>query len=346
MNKKFDVVIGNPPYQEEAQGEATNQMPIYHLFMTAAYEVGEKAVLITPARFLFNAGYTPKAWNAKMLEDPHLTVPIYAPNSDKLFPGTDIKGGVAVTYRDASKLGEPIGTFTKHPELNTIIHKVNEVGESSLVSLGISNDRVYRYTPEMHDENPEVRALMSGGNQFKLDSRAFERLPNIYFTEQPAGGSKYIRVLGLDERKKRSFRWIRHDYVTGPAALDKFKVALPKANGSGAFGETLAPPIVLEPSIAVTGTFITIGAFETEAQAQACLKYLKSKFARAMLGVLKVTQDNLARVWEYVPSQDFTSASVVDWSQPISEIDQELYAKYGLDVDEISFIETHVKRMA
>jgi hypothetical protein len=100
MSKKFDVVIGNPPYQEEAQGNATNQMPIYHLFMAAVYEVGEKAVLITPARFLFNAGYTPKAWNAKMLADPHLTVPIYAPNSDKLFPGTDIKGGVVVTYRD------------------------------------------------------------------------------------------------------------------------------------------------------------------------------------------------------------------------------------------------------
>jgi hypothetical protein len=186
---------------------------------------------------------------------------------------------------------------------------------------------------------------MSGGNQFKLDSRAFERLATIYFAERPTDGAAYVRVLGLDSKKKRSFRWIRSDYVTGPDALHKFKVALPKANGSGVFGETLAPPIVLEPSAAVTGTFITIGAFDTELQAQACFKYLKSKFARAMLGVLKVTQDNLSRVWEYVPTQDFTSASDINWSQSIPEIDQELYRKYGLDVDEIAFIELHIKPM-
>ena len=74
MSKKFDVVIGNPPYQEDAQGGGGTQMPIFHLFMNAAYEVGKKTVLITPARFLFHAGHTPKAWNAKMLNDPHLTV--------------------------------------------------------------------------------------------------------------------------------------------------------------------------------------------------------------------------------------------------------------------------------
>ena len=114
MSKKFDVVIGNPPYQEEAQGGGTRDTPVYHLFMDAAYEVGKKAVLITPARFLFNAGFTPKAWNDKMLADPHLTVPHYVPNSDELFPGTDINGGIAVTYRDADREGEPIGTFTEY----------------------------------------------------------------------------------------------------------------------------------------------------------------------------------------------------------------------------------------
>ena len=105
MSKKFDVVIGNPPYQEEAQGEGTRDTPVYHLFMDAAYEVGTKAVLITPARFLFNAGFTPKAWNEKMLADPHLTVPIYVRDSSELFPGTKIHGGIAVTYRDADRAG-------------------------------------------------------------------------------------------------------------------------------------------------------------------------------------------------------------------------------------------------
>ena len=94
MPKKFDVVIGNPPYQEEAQGSGTRDTPLYHLFMDAAYEVGKKAILITPARFLFNAGFTPKAWNEKMLADPRLSVPHYTPTSADLFPGTGFKGGI------------------------------------------------------------------------------------------------------------------------------------------------------------------------------------------------------------------------------------------------------------
>ncbi len=346
MAKKFDVVIGNPPYQEESKGDATNQMPIYHHFIDAAYEVGEKAVLITPARFLFDAGYTPKAWNKKMLDDVHLSAPIYAPNSDKLFPGTDIKGGVVVTYRDPSKSFGPIGTFTKHPELNDVLHRVTARGPKPLTEIGITNVRVYRYTQAMHDAKSELRDLMSSGNQFKLDSRAFSRLASVFLSEEPRDGAAYVRVLGLDENKKRAMRWIRSDFITGPEALHKFKVALPKANGSGSFGEALAPPVILEPETAVTGTFITIGAFDTSVEAQACLKYLKSKFSRAMLGILKVTQDNLARVWRHVPLQDFTAKSEIDWTKSASEIDQQLYAKYKLSAADIAFIETHVKPMA
>jgi hypothetical protein len=343
MNKKFDVVIGNPPYQEEAQGAATNQMPIYHLFMEAAYEVGKKVVLITPARFLFNAGYTPKAWNMKMLEDPHLTVPHYAPNSAVLFPGTDIKGGVAVTYRDETLAGEPVGLFTKHPELTSILHKLSDLAISSF-STAFTSSRSYRYTDIMHSDYPRADGLMPKGDQFKLNTRAFEQLPFLFQEERPSDGNSYVRVAGL-VKNRRAFRWIRHDYIAGPPALRKYKVALSKASGSGAFGETFAPPLVLDPDVAVTGTFITVGAFDTELEVQACVKYIKSKFARALLGVLKVTQDNMARVWKYVPLQDFTSTSDIDWSKTIPEVDQQLYAKYKLDADEIAFIESHVKPM-
>lgn len=139
MTKKFDVVIGNPPYQEEATGEGTRDTPVYHRFMDAAHEVGDKAVLITPARFLFNAGFTPKAWNEKMLADPHLTVPIYVRDSTELFPGTKIRAGIAVTYRDASHVGTPIETFTAYPELNTILQKVQESGDPSLWDAGMTS---------------------------------------------------------------------------------------------------------------------------------------------------------------------------------------------------------------
>ena len=90
---------------------------------------------------------------------------------------------------------------------------------------------------------------------------------------------------------------------------------------------------------------MSIGSFETQYEATAALKYIKSKFARAMLGVLKITQHNSNDCWKYVPLQDFTPASDIDWSKSIPKIDQQLYAKYGLDAAEIEFIETHVKPM-
>ncbi len=75
------------------------------------------------------------------------------------------------------------------------------------------------------------------------------------------------------------------------------------------------------------------------------LKYIKSKFARAMLGVKKVTQDNPKSVWECVPLQDFTPNSDIDWTKSIPEIDQQLYKKYNLSEEEINFIETKVQAM-
>ncbi|MNS57230.1 Eco57I restriction-modification methylase [compost metagenome] len=346
MRKKFDVVIGNPPYQEEAQGGGTRDTPVYHLFMDAAYEVGKKAVLITPARFLFNAGFTPKAWNTKMLADPHLTVPLYVPNSDELFPGTFINGGIAVTYRDEDLEGEPIGTFTHYPELDTILHKILEAGIVSMES-DITSSRSYRYTAKLYDDYPDARALRPPGNEALVSSNTFEQFSFLYHVVKPDDGQSYVRVLGLDG-KKRTTRWIRSDYVTGPENFITFKVVAPKSRGHlGRFGKEpaliLGEPLIGEPQLAVTQTFITIGSFGTRAEAEACLKYMKSKFSRAMLGVLKVTQDNPASTWKYVPRQDFTSASDIDWSKPVPEIDQQLYAKYGLDAGEIAFIEAKLR---
>ena len=105
---RFDFCIGNPPYQEETDSDSTRMLPIYDKFMDAAFSIGEKVALITPARFLFDAGQTPKAWNKKMLADEHLSVLYYELDASKVFPNTDIKGGVAITYHDADRATEPI----------------------------------------------------------------------------------------------------------------------------------------------------------------------------------------------------------------------------------------------
>ena len=339
---KFDVVIGNPPYQEEGIGEVARDEPIYHKFMDLAYEVADKVVLITPARFLFNAGQTPKAWNKKMLEDKHLKVLYYEQDSSQIFPNTDIKGGIAVTYRDAQKEFESINTFIPFEELKSINKKVGATFDTSL-SRVITGSVPYRFTDIVKEEVPQ--AVKLAGNSFDVRTNALDKLDGIlFFDERPSDGQEYVQIFGL-YNKQRVYRWIKAKYIEGPSNFRKYKIFVPKSNGSGAIGEVLSTPLIGEPLIGHTQTFISIGSVENKMQAENILKYIKTKFTRALLGILKVTQDNPVATWQKVPLQDFTSNSDIDWSQSIAELDAQLYRKYGLSQEEIDFIESKVKEM-
>lgn len=121
---KFDVIIGNPPYQEKSAGNKSSDKPIYNYFMSEAYKIADKVEFITPGRFLFNAGDTPSAWNKEMLSNKHIKVLYYEQDSSKVFSNTDIKGGVTVTYFDRNQDFGEIGIFTAFPELNDIVKKI------------------------------------------------------------------------------------------------------------------------------------------------------------------------------------------------------------------------------
>ena len=177
-----------------------------------------------------------------------------------------------------------------------------------------------------------------------LTSNIFDKLADRIFVQASSYDNSFIEIIGRYKGERCSM-WIDSRYVTGPDNFNKYKVLLPKANGSGTLGEVLSTPLVGKPLVGHTQTFLSIGCFDTGYEANACIKYIKSKFARTMLGVLKVTQDNKKQTWAYVPLQDFTPDSDIDWSQSVAGIDRQLYAKYGLDDDEIAFIESHVKEM-
>lgn len=185
---------------------------------------------------------------------------------------------------------------------------------------------------------------MSKGHAYDLKSNVLEKLPDIFYEKKPDDGHEYIKILGL-VKMRRAYRFIRRDYVNHPDNLPKWKVIIPKANGSGALGEALSTPLIGQPLIGHTETFMSVGCFDSKEEAEALLKYIKSKFARTLLGILKTTQDNPPEKWKFVPLQDFTSASDIDWSRSVSEIDRQLYRKYGLSQEEIDFIESHVKEM-
>lgn len=344
--KLFDFIIGNPPYQEEfsTDGNRTYSAPIYNQFMDAADEIGRCVELVHPARFLFNAGSTPKSWNKKKLDDPHFKVLSYVEDASKLFPNTDIKGGVAITLRDETKNFGAIKVFTKYVELSSILKKVIAFDGFIGMETIVVSRTAYRLTDKMHEEHPEALSQLSKGHPYDMSTNIFDRLPQVFFDEKPKDGNEYIRILGR-ENNRRTYKYVKKSYVNTPAPLMKYSVALPKANNTGEFGETLAQPEITNPGTGTTETFLSVGYFSDEIEAASCLKYLSTKFARCLLGVLKTTQDLTPEKWKYVPLQDFTSSSDIDWSKNIPEIDRQLYAKYGLDADEIHFIETRVKEM-
>lgn len=342
---KFDAIVGNPPYQIMATGEANGSDPIYHLFIDAACKLGEKVSFIHPARFLFNAGKTPKDWNEKMLNDEHYKVVQYWANSGDVFPTVDIKGGVAVTYWDKNKTFEKIGTFVAHEPLRTALEKVLAIKGFKSLTDSIYPQNKYEFSTLYKDYPHYKNIIGSDGADKRLRPNAFDKLD--VFTENQSKGE--IPIHGLI-KNKRVIRFINSKYIEASENLDKYKVLVPKANGSGAIGEVLSTPMVGEPMVGepmvgYTGSFIGIGAFETQVEAENCMKYIKTKFARAMLGTLKVTQDNPRETWLNVPLQDFTASSDIDWSKSIPEIDKQLYKKYGLSAEEISFIESKVREM-
>ena len=340
---KFDVIIGNPPYQEELEG--TSNPPIYNFFMEESYKNAQVVELITPARWLFNAGKTPKEWNKKMLADKHLKVLTYERDSSKIFSNTDIKGGVTITYYNSENLYSPIGYFIVYDEMRSIKEKIEPFIKTNLSSW-IYAPESYKFTHILHDEHAEAEEKLSAGHKFDVTTNVLEKLKDIvFFEEKPNDGNDYVRIIGL-ENGKRTYRWIRRTYLNPPDNFEYYKVILPKSNGSGAFGESLSSPFVGDKQIGHTQTFISVGKLETKQEVDGLLKYLKSRFCRALLSILKVTQDNKRSTWAFVPLQDFTPSSDIDWSKSVAEIDEQLFDKYGLDEQERNFIRTKVKEMA
>ena len=337
---KFDTVVGNPPYQEENANNGRKQ-PVYNLFMDASFKLSKIVSLITPGRFLFNAGETPKDWNNKLLNDKHFSVLNYWSKSSDIFPTVEIKGGVAVTLRNQNKIFEKISIFTVYNELNKILQKVNQLENVNMrMDSIVSSQGVCRFTSELFSNYPQIEKLAGEGTGDKILSKVVEA-GTIVFLPEKFSDSIQIIAKGKTER---IIRFIHKKYIQENAFIDSYKVLVPESNGNGAF-EVFSSPEISKPQEAFSDTFLAIGAFSTQEEAEACLKYIKTKFARIMLGVLKVTQHNPKSTWKYVPLQDFTPNSDINWNKPIADIDRQLYKKYNLSEEEIAFIESKVKAM-
>lgn len=342
MGMKFDFIIGNPPYQDDIVTKGDRPNPIYNRFMDESYKISDVVELIHPARFLSEAGQTPKEWNRKMLHDEHFKVLYYEPDGKKIFPETDIKGGVAITIRNAHEFYGEIGTFTSFDTLNSIIRKIGKKNEKQLKTI-IASQGLFRFSEAFFKENSEAISLIGKGTGAKIVSSILEKLPSV-FLDTPTQTEEYVRFLGRINNQ-RIYKYIKRKYLTENSFIDSYKLFIPEANNKGTYGETLTEPMIGLPLDGSSDTFLNAGPFKSEIEAKNLAIYIKTKFFRALLGVKKVTQHCPPVVWELIPLQDFTEHSDIDWTKSVAEIDKQLYAKYGLDETEINFIKTHVKEM-
>lgn len=340
---EFNAVVGNPPYQEE--GDSTRKAPIYHLFYDAAIYISQRVTFITPGRFLFKAGQTPALWMEKMLSDEHFKIARYFQRSNDVFSTVDIKGGIAIGYRDESQTYSPVGFFSEFSELREILKQVSthkKFIRNEFANL-VSSQGIYKFSELALQKYPQILEIQGKGTGTKITSNSFENLPEL-FIDSPKDGKKYIKILGR-VKGQRVTLFIEEQYIQPCEYLDYYNVFVPEANGTGAIGEVLSTPVIGVPVIGHTDTFLSIGKFDNAEEASACLKYVKTKFARCLLGTLKATQHNPRDTWANVPIQDFTENSDIDWTQSVEEIDSQLYKKYGLKKPEINFIEKMIKPM-
>lgn len=352
---KFDAVVGNPPYQENDNGKRddgavnASASPLYQYFFDLSEKIADKTInLIFPARWLTGAGKGLSSFSSRLLNDTHVRNITVFKDSSEVFPNTDIKGGVLyITYDKRYEGPADISIISEKNEINRYRGYLNSVNSGVFIPYVELVGIYEKVIPNINSANRSIQSITSPRKPYGLGTDFFKdpakyNLPNISDVSQSKSD---IEIIGLD-KMKRIKKYVPNDYpiVNGIKYIAEWKVFGPYAYGSGQYGESAPQLVVGEPNQISTETFLTFGPFESDFEAKSFKKYFNGKFFRALIGILKTTQHSTT-TYGFIPMQDFSRDSDIDWTQTISDIDQQLYKKYAFNKKEIDFIETKVKSM-
>jgi len=330
---KFDVIIGNPPYQlNDGGGTGSSAIPIYHKFVQQAKKLNPAYLtMIIPSRW-FTGGRGLDEFRDEMLKDKRFKVLHDFPNASDCFPGVEIKGGVCYflwqnTFNGKTKVYTHDGgeiqseserflletgaeTFIRHNEAISILHKVQALGEKSLTEMISANDP-FGFDVRVDGSYKRVKP--------KFKKELFNGAVKFYYNGWQREGLGYIEKDKI--RKNLDF-------------IKDYKVLITKAWGVGSMSKDWLNPLIVEPLSCCTETYLILGPFTKKTTAENVVSYTQTKFFHFLVSLIKITQNAMKKVYSFVPVQDFEQG----WT------DEKLYKKYQLTSEEILFIETMVRQ--
>jgi site-specific DNA-methyltransferase (adenine-specific) len=322
FNMKFDVIIGNPPYQLKTAGAQAQASPIYDKFVSQAIKMKPRFLsMIIPSKW-FAGGMGLNEFRTQMLNDSRVRKIVDFPDSTECFPGVDISGGVCyfLWNRDnkgkcevitnfegkSSSMTRPLlenslDSFIRYNQAISILHKVAALEEGSFMEL-VSSQKPFSFATNFSD----------------------------YVKKEFSGGIKYFGYNKLG--------YVREDQITqNKSWVDRYKVYISQAYGERISSSywVIGKPFLGEPRTCCSETYLVVGPVDNEAIAKNIMSYMRTRFFRFLVLLLKNTQHAPKKVYKLVPLQDFKCS----WE------DRDLYKKYKLTSEEIKFIETMVRPM-
>ena len=340
---KFDAVVGNPPYQEEGGSGGSNDAPIYQFFAIAAEKIKPYFVsLIMPARW-FAAGRENLlgSFRKHMIKTKQLNKMVVFANSADVFSNVEIKGGICYYLLNSSYSGDC--DYVLH-EGDSIIKCSRELSQFDIV---IRNPKLADIVAKVRENSVEencVDSIVSNDTPFGISSNPKSSKKNpmqVYEVSTSQHNTKLYHI----QKLTRKIEYVDRSLIKkNERYIDSVKVLIPGASGTGNDPYVLGKPICAPRNSVCSQSFLFV-PFNDNTEAENFLKYVKSKFFRILVSAVKISQSAPKRVYKFVPLQDFTENSDIDWSKSVEEIDQQLYKKYNLTDEEITFIESMIKPM-